>query len=101
MKLVRDGIPQIIEEGGGTCKVRKVHGVDEHIIFLRAKMIEETNEFVSDPSYEEAADMIEVVKAFCHLNDLDWTTALRMAWLKAEERGGFYKGILLQKVDAE
>ena len=98
MKLVRDGIAEIIEEDGKWCLTRTVHGRDEHMVMLKAKMKEETQEFFENPCYEEAADMIEVIKAFCHLNDLDWITALREAWLKAERRGGFYDGIILQKV---
>ena len=46
MKLVRDCIPEIIEEDGKWCLTRTVHGVDEHIILLREKMIEETDEFI-------------------------------------------------------
>lgn len=101
MKLVRDHIPEIIEEDGKWCLTRRVHGTDEHMVMLKAKMEEETQEFIENPCYEEAADMIEVIKAFCHLNDLDWITALRAAYLKAESRGGFCNGIILQKVGKE
>jgi predicted house-cleaning noncanonical NTP pyrophosphatase (MazG superfamily) len=65
---------------------------------LKEKIIEEAQEFIENPCYEEAADMIEVIKAFCYLNDLDWITALRSAFLKEETHGGFYNGIILQKV---
>ena len=61
---------------------------------LKEKIIEEAQEFIENPSYEEAADMIEVIKAFCYLNDLDWITALRSAFLKEETHGGFYNGII-------
>ena len=59
---------------------------------------EETQEFMDNPCYEEAADMIEVIKAFCHLNRLEWEVALGAAERKEEERGGFYQGIILQEV---
>ncbi len=98
MKLVRDNIPEIIEEDGEWCLTRTVHGVDEHMVMLKEKIVEEAQEFIENPSYEEAADMIEVVKAFCYVNDLDWITALRMTFLKQETHGGFYNGIILQKV---
>ena len=98
MKLVRDHIPNIIEEDGSWCLTRRVHGVDEHIILLREKMIEETDEFIRDPSYEEAADMLEVLKAFCHLHNLEFDVVLSVATSKQETRGGFYNGIILQKV---
>ncbi len=98
IKLVRDLIPRIIEEEGGTCNSRTVHGVDEHLVFLRVKMIEEVNEFIVDPSYEEAADMLEVLKAFCLLNGLDFDTVVSTAQSKQEERGGFHRGVILQEV---
>ena len=98
MKLVRDCIPEIIESDGKWCLTRTVHGPDEHMVFLKEKMEEETQEFLEAPSYEEAADMIEVIKAFCHLNGLEWEAALATAERKEEERGGFYQGIILQEV---
>ena len=101
MKLVRDHIPEIIEADGKWCLTRKVHSADEHMGLLKEKILEEAQEFIENPCYEEAADMIEVVKAFCRLNDLDWTTALRAADLKADSRGGFYNGIILQNVGSE
>ena len=98
MKLVRDHIPEIIEEDGNWCLTRQVHGVDEHIVMLKEKMIEETQEFIENPCYEEAADMIEVIKAFCYLSNLEWDSVLSTAVDKEESRGGFYRGVILQKV---
>ena len=99
MKLVRDCIPQIIEEDGRTCKWRRVFGEDEHIAKLSAKMREEVNEFVDNPCYEEAADMVEVIKAFCHLNGLEWDAVLGAAMNKQETHGGFHTGIVLLEVE--
>ena len=41
MKLVRDCIPEIIESDGKWCLTRTVHGPDEHMVFLKAKMEED------------------------------------------------------------
>lgn len=101
MKLVRDCIPEIIEESGEWCLTRTVHGVDEHMVMLKEKIVEEAQEFIENPSYEEAADMVEVVKTFCHLNDLEWETVLGAAVHKQETHGGFCNGIILQKVGKE
>jgi len=98
MKLVRDHIPEIIEEDGKWCLTRRAHGVDEHIILLREKMIEETDEFILNPSYEEAADILEVLKTFCHLHNLDFDVVFSVAENKQATHGGFYNGIILQKV---
>ena len=98
LKLVRDYIPEIIEADGKWCLTRKVRGVDEHMAMLKEKIVEESQEFIENPSYEEAADLVEVVKTFCYLNDLEWGDVLRAAVKKQEARGGFCKGIVLQKV---
>ena len=94
MKLVRDCIPQIIEEDGRTCQWR-----DEHIAKLSAKMREEVWEFTENPSYEEAADMLEVVKAFCYLHNLEWETVKAYAQDKQQSHGGFHSGIILESFD--
>ena len=98
MKLVRDGIAEIIEADGKWCLTRKVHGVDEHMTMLKQKIIEEAQEFIEEPSYEEAADMIEVVKALCHLNELKWEDVLEAAERKQQTCGGFFQGLILQRV---
>ena len=99
MKLVRDFIPKIIEEDGRSCKWRTVFGEDEHITMLSAKMREEVDEFVDNPCYEEAADMVEVIKAFCYLNGLEWDIVLGWAVNKQETHGGFNNGLVLLGVE--
>lgn len=96
MKLVRDFIPQIIEESGRTCEWRKVKDRAEHIECLREKIIEETDEFVENSCVEEAADMLEVLFAFTFLHDIDFEEVLNAAREKAEKRGGFMQGIILK-----
>ncbi len=98
MKLVRDYIPEIIQADGRWCLTRRVHSVDEHMAMLKEKISEEAQEFIENPSYEEAADMLEVIKAFCHLSGLEFECVEGVAQSKQEERGGFYRGIVLQKV---
>ncbi len=101
MKLVRDYIPEIIEEDGKWCLTRRVHGVDEHMVMLKEKIYEEAQEFIENPSYEEAADMIEVIRTFCKINNLDLKEALDFAQRKREQRGSFNNGIILQRVGTE
>jgi predicted house-cleaning noncanonical NTP pyrophosphatase (MazG superfamily) len=97
-KLVRDYIPAIIEESGNTCTSRSVESVDEHYRLLKLKAIEEIDEFIENPSYEEAADMVEVIKTFCHLNGLEWDAVLGAAVHKQETHGSFGFGTILQHV---
>lgn len=98
-KLVRDYIPDIIEETGSYCKVSYVDNHEEHVKRLKSKMLEEVQEFVEDPSYSEAADVIEVIKALCHLNGLEWEDALLAADEKRKMSGGFFNGVILESVD--
>jgi len=98
MKLVRDFIPEIITESGRTCIWRQVDGREEHMEGLRAKILEEADEFIENPCEEEAADMLEVLFAFTHLNGIDFEDVLEVAREKTEERGGFYNGIILQEI---
>ena len=98
-KLVRDGIPQIIEETGSTCVVSYVDDGKEHVQWLKSKILEEVNEFIEEPTYEEAADIVEVVKALCYLNGLEWEAVLGKAEEKQEISGGFYTGVILETVD--
>ena len=98
MKLIRDYIPEIIEQDGKWCLTRSVQNPDEHLLMLKEKISEEAQEFIENPSYEEAADMVEVVKAFCHIHNLEWDAVLSAAESKQETHGGFYQGIILQKV---
>lgn len=98
MKLVRDHIPEIIDAAGNWCLTRVVHGVDEHMVMLKEKIIEEAQEFIENPSYEEAADMLEVIKAFCYLNDLEFDSVVSAAQNKQDTHGGFHSGIILKEV---
>ena len=44
-KLVRDHIPDIIKLSGKQCKYFKVNSKDQHMSFLKEKMVEELEEF--------------------------------------------------------
>jgi len=98
VKLIRDRIPEIIEKAGKWCLCRTVHGKDEHVVMLQHKMQEEVEEFVHDPSYEEAADILEVLRELAALYDLEMDEIWRTADAKRQERGGFSKGIILENV---
>jgi len=98
MKLVRDHIPEIIEEDGRTCYWRKVNDHSEHMMRLKHKIIEETDEFIENPSCEEAADMLEVVKTFININGLKFEDVVKTAKKKAKKRGSFQDGVILGQV---
>jgi len=99
MKLVRDCIPQIIEESGRVC-VYHVSTRDEYEMWLFEKMKEEMQEFIDSPCYEEAADIYEVFRSFCDLHQLELAGVESVAADKREQRGGFSQRIILDSVDS-
>ncbi len=69
-KLVRDRIPQIIRDGGGQPLVRVADG-EEYRALLRAKLVEEVQEFLASDDPEELADVLEVLHALASDLGLD------------------------------
>ena len=95
-KLVRDFIPRIIEEEGGACSYRHAADTHEHVHMLILKMSEELEEFCDNPSYEEAADLLEVVKGLCAVHGLSFEEVISAAIEKWGLYGGFDHGIILE-----
>ena len=98
MKLVRDKIPQIIEESGRSCKYH-IANHDEYKTRLYEKMREELDEFIATPCEEEAADMYEVLQAICKLHRLSMWNVQYVAADKQTRRGAFNDKIILDRVD--
>jgi predicted house-cleaning noncanonical NTP pyrophosphatase (MazG superfamily) len=69
--------------------------------FLKLKILEETCEFIENPCLEEAADMLEVVKAFINLNGFDLDAVMKVSQDKSDQRGGFKAGVILEEVYEE
>ena len=61
-KLIRDKIPEIIEQSGKKCIV-EVMDNDTYIEYLDQKLNEELAEYHQDKSVEELADLLEVIYA--------------------------------------
>ena len=61
-KLVRDLIPDIIEESGNKCRTR-ILSDDEYLKMLDAKLDEELSEYHQDQNIEELADLLELIQA--------------------------------------
>jgi len=99
-KLVRDRIPEIIEQTGKKFSTY-IASEEEYKEKLHNKLLEEANEFISEPSEEELADIMEVVEALINLNGYDMEAIQRIKKDKQEKRGGFYEKIILTKVYEE
>ena len=100
MKLVRDLIPQIIEESGKSCEYH-IANYDEYKTRLYEKMREELDEFINTPCEEEAADMYEVLCAIYRLHKLNMWNVKHYAADKLASRGGFGGRIILEEVSGE
>lgn len=61
-KLVRDRIPEIIEDSGKTCEVEVIDD-KTYLEMLDEKLTEELNEYCESHNIEELADLLEVVYA--------------------------------------
>ena len=96
-KLVRDKIPDIIKNSGKKPVFRKAKRDEIHLL-LFDKAIEEIGEFNQDPSVEEAADVLEVLRALCRFHKIRMEDVEKAADKKKLERGGFKKGIVLEDV---
>ena len=100
-KLVRDGIPRIIEAGGGR-PVTRVLDQTGYLAALRAKLMEEADEARSAPDERlrsELADVLEVLHALAAAHDMSWEDVVAEADRKRGERGGFDQRIFLEYVE--
>lgn len=96
-KLVRDLIPQMIEQSGSKCEVEHIE-LAEIKLRLEDKLIEEFNEYLEDNNLEELADMMEVIFGLAHQLGYSDEELLQKRNEKLTARGGFKEGIVLKKV---
>ena len=93
-KLVRDRIPEIIEEQGETPNIRLLEG-EEFLHHLELKLDEEVGEYHRDKNAEELADILEVVFALAQANGITKEELLSLYQKKHHDRGGFGQRIFL------
>jgi len=92
-KLVRDKIPEILDEKGVSYK-RRIASPKEYKAELIKKLGEEVQEFSEAGDPEELADVVEVIEALKQLPEYSEVEAIRQK--KREERGGFDGKIILK-----
>ncbi len=97
-KLVRDAIPQIIEENDETA-VTHTADSDEYERRLAEKLDEEVAEVHESGDVMELADVLEVVYALAERKGVSRDELERLRAEKATERGGFEDGIVLERVE--
>lgn len=101
-KLVRDKIPNIIEENGKRCNVVALDAY-EYKKALEAKLHEELEEYSTatdaDHSLEELADLMEVIHALAEVHGSNLVKLEEIRLKKAQERGSFKSRLLLVDVE--
>ena len=93
-KLIRDKIPEIIENKGGKADIR-VLSDEEYPIYLEAKLDEEVGEYHRDKNAEELADILEVVFALAEADGVTRQELMDVYQKKHDVRGGFRDRVLL------
>jgi len=93
-KIVRDRIPEIIEQSGKTAVWEKV-SKEEALQGLVNKLLEETKEYMESGEIEELSDVLEVMHAIAFLRGVSFEEIERIRLEKRTARGGFEKGIRL------
>ena len=101
-KLVRDKIPEIIEEQGKKVNYH-ILNQEEFIEALKDKLIEEAKELkeakTTEEIVEELVDVLEVYHIFMETSDISSETIYEAGFNKLEKKGGFYKKIFLESVE--
>lgn len=96
-KLVRDKIPEIIENAGKTCTTEVLSDA-EYLQMLDMKLEEELKEYYQDKNLEELADLMEVIFAVAEARGYSIAELEQVRKKKANERGGFKQKIFLKQV---
>ncbi len=97
-KLVRDKIPEIIQNSG---KIPHTHILsnESYLTELDKKLNEECAEYQTDKNLEELADMLEVMYAIAEARGYTVEELENVRLKKKEMRGGFEDKIFLEYVE--
>lgn len=99
-KLVRDNIPDIINNNGEEA-ITRILSKEEYIIELYKKLEEEKNEVIDagnkEELIEELADLYEVLNSIMEINNISFSDVENVRKQKLIKRGGFIKRIYLEK----
>ena len=96
-KLVRDNIPDIIQNDGKTA-VTHIADEREYAKKLEEKLQEEVREFLFAKTEEEYADVLEVLEGIAVLRGFNTERIMVLKQQKALKNGVFAKRIILEEV---
>lgn len=88
-KLVRDHIPELIQQSGQICNYAEVKNKEFFVELLRAKLIEEVNEFLLSGNVEELVDVKLVIETLAEALGTSKEQLEKIYEDKTVERGKF------------
>ena len=94
-KLVRDLIPQIIEQDGKKFSAHWAYK-EELPGLLEEKLMEEVKEYLEAKNLEELADVLEVLVGLAGSLGYTEEELFKKRAEKKQERGGFSEGLVLE-----
>lgn len=101
-KLVRDLIPQVIENSGSRFSTR-ILDKSEHLTEVKNKFYEEMKEFEATDNrkdaLEELADILELIHAALPIFEATYEELEQIRIAKKEKRGGFNDGVYLIEIE--
>lgn len=97
-KLIRDRIPEILEDAGKDYETTTVEGRD-YLAALKDKLKEEVDEYREEEDVEELADILEVIEALLDWHDISREELEELRREKRKERGGFARGLYLLRAE--
>jgi predicted house-cleaning noncanonical NTP pyrophosphatase (MazG superfamily) len=101
-KLVRDGIPDIIEDTNKKYSM-KVLEPSQHEVEIKRKLVEELEEYqqasTNEEALEELADLLELIYTVLPLHGFTMEELEEVRVKKLGKRGGFEKGYFLFDVE--
>ena len=100
-KLVRDKIPDEINNIEGRRAKYKTLSNEEYLIELDKKIFEEAHEFIEDHSVEELADLIEVISVIMKLKNISLNDVEKARKIKNDKKGKFDNKIFLIDVEQD
>jgi predicted house-cleaning noncanonical NTP pyrophosphatase (MazG superfamily) len=92
-KLVRDKIPEILDEKGILYE-KRIATLEEYKVELIKKLGEEVQEFSTAGDPEELADVLEVIEALRSMPEYEGVEEIRLR--KRNERGAFNDRVILK-----
>lgn len=100
-KLVRDNIPVRIRSEGSDVDTEIALSPQRLRYLLKRKAVEETLELLDEEDpvglFEEMADVFEVLRSLCEIQDRTVSDLAEVAQEKKTEKGGFSEGVILDE----